>query len=152
LFKLESSLSDLLSRTAKADLEAHSAREQLEKLSKTAAGDLKDSLEKRNKELSAILTAEENPSGHEDEPGLDEVAEQALGLYGQVGQVDAAPTGAQQNAGTHVAGEAKEVLERWERFKNSALPALNQKLDGARLPRIDLERRPETMPEGGDEE
>jgi photosystem II stability/assembly factor-like uncharacterized protein len=152
LFKLESSLSESLSRSAKADLEAHSAREQIEKLSKTAPGGLKDALEKQDKELSDLLSGGEKSDHKEERPGLDEVAEQTLGLYGQVGQADAAPTAAQQKAGERAGAEVKEALERWERVKSSSLPALNRKLTDAQLPPIDLERKPETMPEGGDEE
>jgi hypothetical protein len=69
-----------------------------------------------------------------------------------VGQADAAPTAAQQSAGQHVASEAREVAERWERMKSSSLPALNRKLNAAGLPTINLERKPENMPEGGDED
>jgi photosystem II stability/assembly factor-like uncharacterized protein len=152
LFKLESSLSESLSRSAKADLEAHSAREQIDKLSKNADAELKDSLEKQGKEISALLSADEKSANQKEEAGLDEVAGETLGLYGQVGQVDAAPTAAQQNAGAHLSEEVREAVERWERLKSSSLPALNRKLNDAHLPPIDLDRRPETMPEGGDEE
>jgi photosystem II stability/assembly factor-like uncharacterized protein len=152
LFKLESGLSDAVSRSAKADLEAHSAREQIEKLSKNATAEMKNALETQDKELSALVSGAEKSGGKEGEPGLDEVAEQASGLYGQVGQVDAVPTAAQQKAGEHVGEEVKEAVARWERVKSSSLPALNRKLGDAHLPAIDLERRPETMPEGGDEE
>jgi len=68
-----------------------------------------------------------------------------------VGQADAAPTAAQQKAGEHIAAESKEVLERWERIK-AFLLALNRKLAAAGLPPINLERKPENMPEGGDED
>jgi hypothetical protein len=54
--------------------------------------------------------------------------------------------------GAHLGKEASEAAQRWERMKNSALPALNRKLNGAQMAPIDLERRPETMPEGGDED
>ncbi len=37
-------------------------------------------------------------------------------------------------------------------MKKSALAALNRRLNDGHLPSIDLERRPETMPEGGDED
>ncbi len=166
MFKLESSLSDLVSRSARADLEAHSAREQVEKLAKSASGELKDSLEKQEKELAALMSGEEQSSSRAEEPGLppprhgpvagdrglDDTAEAALGLYGQIGQVDAAPTAAQQTAGEHLGEEVKAAVGRWERLKDASLPELNRRLNDAHLPAIDLERRPETMPAGGDEE
>ena len=151
-FKLESRLAGALTESAKADLEAHSAREQIGKLTKDAAADTKESLEKQDKELEALLSGKEKSAGSEGEPGLDDVAEEASGLYGQVGQADAAPTAAQQSAGEHIAMEAKEVAEKWQRVKSTSLPALNRKLSAAGLPAINLERKPENMPEGGDED
>jgi hypothetical protein len=152
LFKLQSSLSAAVTSSGKADLEAHSAQEQIEKLLKNAATELKDPLEKQGKEISSLLEGHEKSTNSEEEPGLDEVASEVLGLYEQVGQADASPTEAQQSMGAHIGKEAGEAVQRWERMKNSALPALNRKLNGSQLPVIDLERRPETMPEGGDED
>ncbi len=152
LFRLESRLAAVLTGSAKADLEAHSAREQIEKLKTNAAADMKESLEKQDQELGALLSGKEKSAGREGEPGLDDVAEEVAGLYGQVGQADAAPTAAQQAAGEHLAAESEEVLEHWERMKSISLPALNRKLTAAGMPAINLERKPENMPEGGDED
>jgi photosystem II stability/assembly factor-like uncharacterized protein len=152
LFALESGLSEALSSSAKADLEAHSMREQIEKLLQSAPAELKETLKKQDKDVEALQSGKEKTATIEAEPGLDEVAGEAAELYGQVGQADAAPTAAQQRAGDHVVDEAREVVARWERLKNSSLPALNRKLSHANLPAINLERRPETMPEGGDED
>ena len=152
LFQLESRLASVLTNSAQADLEAHSAREQIKKLARNAGADTKESLEKQDKALEALLSGKEKAGGGDEEPGLDDVAEEAAGLYGQVGQADAAPTAAQQKAGEHIAAQSKEVLEKWERIKNTSLPALNRKLNAAGLPAINLERKPENMPEGGDED
>jgi hypothetical protein len=152
LFKLQSSLSAAMASSGKADLEAHSALEQIKKLLGDAAAELKEPLEKQDKEISTLLNGQEKSKSSEEEPGLDEVAGQVLGLYEQVGQADASPTAAQQNAGAHLGKEVGEAVERWERIKKSALPALNRKLNDTHLPSIDLERQPETMPEGGDED
>ena len=151
LFRLESQLSEVVTSSAKADLEAHSAREQIEKLAKAASSDTKESLEAEGKALDGLLDGADKAAG-EKEPGLDDVAEEAGGLYGQVGQADAAPTAAQQGAGEHIAAESKEVVGKWEKMKTSAFPALNRKLTAAGLPAISLEQRPENMPEGGDED
>jgi cysteinyl-tRNA synthetase len=152
LFRLQSNLSQSVNRSAKADLEAHSAREQIQKLASNAAAELKDPLEKQAKAIAALLDAQEKSANSEEQPGLDDVADEALGLYEQVGQADAAPTAAQQSSSEHVGRETAQAVERWEQMKNSSLPALNRKLGEAHLPAIDLERRPETMPEGGDED
>jgi hypothetical protein len=152
MFRLESQLAGVLNDSAKADLEAHSAREQIEKLQKSAAADTRESLEKQDKALEELLKGKEKSAGGEAEPGLDDVAEEAGGLYGEVGRADAAPTTAQQQAGAHIAAESKEVLEKWERVKSTSLPALNRKLSAAGLAPINLERKPDNMPEGGDED
>jgi hypothetical protein len=152
LFRVESQLAGLVNDSARAALEAHSAREQIEKLTKNASADTKESLESQGKALDALLKGKEKSSGGEAEPGLDDVAGEAAGLYAQVGQADAAPTAAQREGAEHVSAESKGVLGRWEKIKSTSLPALNHKLTAAGLPAIDLERQPEDMPEGGDED
>jgi hypothetical protein len=152
LFKIESGLADTVSSSAKAALEAHSMHEQIEKLAKSAQAEMKESLEKQDKELGAVMDGKEKTANSAGEPGLDDVSGEAARLYAEVGQVDAAPTAAQQNAGTHVSGEAREAVERWQQLKKTALPELNRKLRAAHMPTIDLEVQPVDMPEGGDEE
>ncbi len=152
LFKTESQLADAVTRSAEADLEAHSIREQIAKLSKTATGDVKDALEKQDKDLSGMLNGKEKAPGVEEEAGLDEVTGHAQGLYAQVGQADAAPTVAQQKAAEKAAAELNEVMGKWARMKSAAIPELNRRLSGAGMETIHPERRPETMPEGGDED
>jgi hypothetical protein len=44
------------------------------------------------------------------------------------------------------------VLAKWKSLKSSTLPLLNQKLQAAHLPALDLEERPENMPQSGDED
>jgi hypothetical protein len=152
LFQLESRLAAILTDSAKADLEAHSAREQIEKLSQKAAAEARQPLESQDKELEGLLNGKEKSAAHEGQPGLDDVASEAQELYGQVGQADAAPTSAQQADSAQLATESKEVLARWQRIKTTSLPALNGKLGAAGLPAIDLNRQPENMPQGGDED
>jgi len=152
LFKLEYQLSGFVSSSASAALEAHSIREQIEKLSASASPELKETLEKQDKDLSALLSGKERSAGEEEEPGLDEVAGEAASLYTQVGMADALPTPIQQKSTEHLSKELSEVLEQWEKMKNSAIPHLNQKLNALHLPVINLEQMPESMPESGDED
>ncbi len=152
LFSLEYKLAGMVNSSAEAALQAHSIREQIEKVSKSASPELKESLEKSDKELAALLSGEKKSAGTEEEPGLDEVAGEVAGLYTQVGQVDAAPTDAQQAASRHVGEELEEVDKKWEKLKVSAIPALNRKLNGAHLPELNLEKKPDSMPESGDED
>jgi hypothetical protein len=152
MFGAQMRLADMVSKSATASLEAHSALEQLEVLSKSAQGTVKGSIEAADKELAEVLSGRAKPSGGEAEPGLDDVAGESAGLYAQVGMADAAPTAAQVKAADHAGEEATDALKRWERVKESSIPALNRQLQGAHLPVLNLEQKPENMPESGDED
>jgi hypothetical protein len=80
------------------------------------------------------------------------MAEASAGLYDQVGLADASPTAAQLKAADHASEELTEVLNRWQQFKTVSIPALNRQLDAAHLPSLNLEQKPQTMPDGGDED
>ena len=149
LFKAEYELYGSVSSSAKAALEAHSAREQIEKDSQNATADLKTNLEQREKQINELLNGSEKPG--ESEPGLDGVAGEVSGIYTEVGQADAAPTAAQQAAAARLSEESREVVRKWESFK-STIHDLNLKLSAAHLPAIDLQQAPAFMPESGDED
>jgi hypothetical protein len=142
----------MVASSASAALEAHSAREQLDGLSKNAAPAVKEGIEKVDKELSVLLTGVPRPAGGEEQPGLDGVSAELGALYEQIGMADAAPTAAQLKAADHAGEEWSEVLKHWERTKGSSIPALNRQLEAAHLPLLNLETQPQTMPDGGDED
>ena len=180
LFTLETSLATMVSRSAAASLQAHAVREQLEKLPQGTPSTSKS--EALDRSLKALLEgqdatgpakqpapgpgkqeaagpAKQAATGpgkqagiEEPAPGLDELVTETGSLYTQVGQADAAPTAAQQQAVAHAAEELSEVLRKWDNLRSSAVPALNQQLLGAHLPPLNLEQKPETMPESGDED
>ena len=152
LHTTESKLAGLTSTCAEAALEAHSLREQIAKLTKDAPAGLKASLDQSDKQLEALLEGKEKSPGSEEVPGLDDIAGEDAGLYSQVGQVDAAPTAAQQKAALHANEETEEAMRSWNRWKQGELPKLNGELTAAHLSLLNLEQRPETMPEGGDED
>jgi hypothetical protein len=152
LHTAESKLAALTSSSAEASLEAHSLREQIAKLEKNAPDALKASLDASDKQLQALLDGKPKSTASEEVPGLDDVSGEDAGLYGQVGQVDAAPTVAQQRAAAHASEETEEALRRWNKWKGDSLPKLNGQLTAAHLSQLNLQQRPETMPEGGDED
>jgi hypothetical protein len=156
LFTLESKLAASVNSSAEAALEAHSIREQIDKLVKstepTVPAPVKEELEKLEKQLGALLNGAEKPDAPEAVPGLDDLAGQASSLYSQVGQSDAAPTSAQEQASDHLVSELAELLPAWERLKTSSIPNANRQLEGAHLPSLRLDQKPDTMPEGGDED
>jgi hypothetical protein len=152
LHTAESKLAALTSSSAEAALQAHSLREQIAKLAKDAPAAVKASLDESDKQLAALLAGKEKPAASAEVAGLDDVSGEDGELYEQVGQVDAAPTAAQQKAAAHAAEETEEALRSWNRWKDGSLPKLNSQLTAAHLPQLNLQQRPETMPEGGDED
>jgi photosystem II stability/assembly factor-like uncharacterized protein len=152
LNELENKLAELVSSSSAAALEAHSVREQIEKMPATVPDAVKAAMEKTDKELGEVLNGKEKPGGGESEPGLDGVSGEAGSLYGQVGMADAAPTAAQRQAAERVAKEAPEAVRNWDRLKSGDIADLNRQLKGAGLPELNLNKSPEDMPEGGDED
>jgi hypothetical protein len=152
LFAAQVKLAAMVSKSATASLEAHSAREQLDALSKSAQPVVKDAIETLDKELAGVLSGGAAVAGGEAEPGLDEVAGESEALYEQVGMADAAPTAAQMKAADHESEELVEAFARWEKAKTSSIPALNHQLEGEHLSPINLEQKPESMPDSGDED
>jgi photosystem II stability/assembly factor-like uncharacterized protein len=152
LFDAQMKLAALLTKSASASLEVHSAREQLDALGKTAPAALKDTIEALDKQLAGVLSGRAKPAAGEPEPGIDEVAGESAALYEQVGMADAAPTTAQMKAADHAGEEVTEALKRWEHAKESAIPALNRQLEGAHLPTLNLKQKPQSMPDSGDED
>jgi len=148
----ESKLAALTSSSSEAALEAHSLREQIGRLTKDAPPALKASLGESDKQLQALLDGKEKSATSEEVPGLDDVSGEDSGLYVQVGQVDTAPTVAQQKAAAHATEETEEALRSWNKWKAGSLPKMNSQLTAAHLSQLDLQQRPETMPEGGDED
>jgi len=152
MFAEQSKLAGMVTKGSSASLQVHSAREQLETLEKTAEPSIKEAIEKVDKELGELLSGRRNLGGGEAEPGLDDAAAEASGLYQQVGSSDAAPTTVQVKATEHAGEELAEALKRWERTKVISLPALNRQLEGAHLPQVNLAELPQNMPDTGDED
>ena len=148
----ETELAELMTASAKAALEAHSAREQVEKRMPGAAAEVKKPLQSLDDALNALLNGKEGADGAKEAPGLDDLAGEAQGLYTQVGQADAAPTQAQEAARKHLAAEWHEVQAKWEPLKNAQIPSVNRTLRERQLKEIDLALQPTEMPASGDED
>ena len=152
LLLAQTKLAATLSKSSEASLEAHSIREQLQKIDAGSKPELKDALASFEKELGGLLSGSRTPAGVEERPGLDGLAGEAGGLYGEVGGADAAPTAALNKAVEHTGEEAAEVLRGWDQFKSKSLTAMNSKLRAAGLPAINLQEKPLDMPDSGDED
>ena len=156
LFALEIKLAASVTRSAEADLEAHSIREQVDKLSKSTEppvpAAVKEQLEKLDKQIGLLLGGSPQSGTTEATPGLDDVAGETASLYGQVGQADAPPTSAQEQASAHAMSELDEVLPAWGKIKSTSIPEMNRQLQAAHLPGLDADEKPDSMPESGDED
>ncbi len=137
-----------LDAVSKADLEAHSASEQL--LQSAAAGTPSPEIERYTALLRSLLDGAD--AAKKDQPSLDEVAGDASELYVMLQQADAAPTAAQLTAVAEVRSDAAQVLPAWENFKQTQLPALNHLLRTNHQASINLNVQPANMPEHGDED
>ncbi len=169
LHTAETRLAALVTSTSAAALEAHSLREQIARLARTAAAPLKSSLEASAKQLSEIIEGTpaavppaaptpgksegtRPPKSPEQVPGLDDISGESSALYTQIGQSDAAPTAAQLRATAHAAEESEDSLRAWNRWRSTALPTLNQQLHAAHLDPLNPARQPSSMPQSGDED
>jgi hypothetical protein len=142
----------MTSASSEATLQVHALREQIAKLLASQASmpaPLKQSLQAMDKELAGLLAGGQ---GDQKEGGLDDVAGKAGALYLQVGQADATPTLAQQQAADHTEEELAGSFRYWEAVKATSIPDIDRQLREAHLPELSLQKKPETMPEGGDED
>ncbi|MGA8111925.1 MAG: glycoside hydrolase [Acidobacteriaceae bacterium] len=147
---------DALDSAAKADLAAHAVEEQLE-----AAGAADANLQSQLAPISAALKVvlqgsrrgRGEASGAEtNRPGIDEVTGEVGQVYGGLEQSDNPPTEALLKAAQNAEAEARAATPAWEDFKAKQLPALNEILTKAGKPAIDLNKEPDNMPGGGDED
>jgi photosystem II stability/assembly factor-like uncharacterized protein len=142
-FQMETRLAASMTRSATADNEARSVREQLEKLSANAGGALSDSLKAFSKKVNDVYKGPEESSGTEaPKPSLKKVNGDIYTLYTQVDRADVPPTPAQAAAAAEFERQLPPLLKAWEEIKTAALPPLNRQLSAAGLEEI----RPELKP------
>jgi hypothetical protein len=147
-----------LDALAKADLEAHSLMEQISVPENASAENaspenapLTPGLAPYSRALKLLLDGTKE-AGEKGRPGMDDVNGEATQLYGQLQQADAAPTKALLDAAAHNQEEGEEAVRGWEEFQQKQLPAINEQLRNAHRPAVNLNQRPGSMPEGGDED
>ncbi len=150
-YQMETRLADLLNQNSMAVEEAESVRNALAALLDKAPSATHDSIQQLQAKLAAILGGGGAPPNSADTT-LKQVNGQIAALYGQVWQVDAAPTAAQTDATASVERDAKSVKGRWDAFKSSELPALNRALREHNLPEINSDLKSHRVETGLDEE
>jgi photosystem II stability/assembly factor-like uncharacterized protein len=150
-FQAESQLASMMTESTKAILQATSIREQLKKLAGEASA--KETIDSLEKKLSALLGT---PAGFLAPPTTDLTLTRISGaagtLYQQVWQVDVAPTSSQIEAFTTTQHESADVMQRWQQFLQSDLPAANRSLHDAHVPEIKPDSKIDFDQSQGDEE
>ena len=136
-FRAEVKLASIMNEFSPAVLQGGSIREQAAKLLPQASGKTKEAIEAFNKKLGAVL----GTSGGFFAPPPEEVTVtrvngQASALYGQVWQVDAEPTVAQDAAIAAVGRDSADALKRWKDLKTADLPALNRVLQKSKMAEV----------------
>jgi hypothetical protein len=151
-FQAETKLAGLLSQTSQAIQQANSIDSQLKRQSdqlKTAG----EAVQTFQSDLAAVLGSA--PSFAAPDAGEATVIRangHASTLYGQVWQVDAAPTSSKVEAIAAAERETLAVIKRWNQLRKEALPELNRKLREANLPEVQLETNLQFEAPLGDEE
>lgn len=150
-FEAETRLAATMSESTEALLQGGSIRDQLGKVPAEKTGAV--NVEPYQKKLGALLG---NQGGFFAPPSPDvtlgRVSGQAGTLYQQIWQADAAPTSSQADALTSIERDSADVMKRWNEFKKTDLPALNQLLHQAQVPEIQIETDLHHDEPQGDEE
>jgi photosystem II stability/assembly factor-like uncharacterized protein len=154
MFQTQTRLADIFSRSTTALLQARSAREQLEKLSGKPGAGLNEALNALKDKVVTLLdghmVAEAGPAP---EVTLSRVNANVSALYSEVDRADAAPTAAQVKAVAEIDRDFSAMLKQWDEIRKTSIPALNLRLNDARLPEIVIETNPRAAEEShGDEE
>jgi photosystem II stability/assembly factor-like uncharacterized protein len=151
-FQAETQLASLVSQTSQVVQQENSIDSQVKKQSEQlkAAGEM---IQTFQSDLTALLgSARSFAATDAGEPTLMRANGHATTLYGQVWQVDAAPTLAQIEAIAAAEHETAAVMKRWNTFRKEALPELNRKLRESNLPEIQVESNLHVDEPLGDEE
>ena len=151
LHNAEDAMAAALSSIAKADLEAHSVQEQLNAPENASVA---AQLGPYRKELKKLIEGrgDKEAQSADSLPGLDEVNGEATGLYNNFDQSDQPPTAALLDASKQVENKVNEVVPGWQSFEAKQLPVIDQMLQKAGRPGVNLAKPPTNMPETGDED
>jgi len=152
-FQTERKLASMLDQTSKAVAQAASIREQLRKITQQSSGASLDAVKNFENKLAEVSGAPGgSPAPPSQAPALSRVNGDAETLYGQVWQVDAAPTTAQTQATASSEHDVSQAMQRWESLKSTDLATLNRALHDANLPEVKIESDPHYAETGMDEE
>ncbi|MGA7615195.1 MAG: glycoside hydrolase, partial [Thermoanaerobaculia bacterium] len=125
-YGIEHRLAGLMAESTRATAAARSIREQIAKLTPRAKGAVAKDLAAVDQKVKVILEGPpKEQKGTSTAPILGQLQGTAGQLYGQIGQVDAAPTAAQREAAATVQRDLRIALDNWTAFEKGDLAALN---------------------------
>lgn len=146
--KAQVKMAATLDEISKADLEAHAA---LEQMSDAANAAVSAQLAPFVKQLNELLEGKKE-KGSQEQGGLDDVSGEAATIYGLLDQSDEPLTQALVQTAAQVEKESDEAQEQWRAFVAKQAPEINRVLRQGGRPELNLEKAPENMPSGGDED
>jgi photosystem II stability/assembly factor-like uncharacterized protein len=126
-------LAEAFDESTAALLESRSLRAQLKELSAKGDGPLSEQMHLLDTHISELV---ESAKGEPARRGLEQLNDDAAGLYGQINGVDAVPTAVQLEETGRVDAEWQALEPKWRRLHDVDVPAVNRALAKARLPRI----------------
>ncbi|MDP9160368.1 MAG: glycoside hydrolase [Acidobacteriota bacterium] len=140
-------LSEMLSHSSEAVLQARSVQSQLQKLSlqKNNSASLKATLEAAIHSINNLL--EKAADANTPERALDPLNNDITTLYGILSAADAQPTKAVLQAIGAADSNLATDVKQWEQFKSMEMPDLNRRLRAAGLSEIQL--NPGLLPDDG---
>ncbi|MGH9744675.1 MAG: glycoside hydrolase, partial [Candidatus Acidiferrales bacterium] len=156
-FQMQTSLANMMTHSSEAVVQARSLHEQIEKLSSSASGSTKETIESLDKKISDLLgaapaPAAQKPAGLAPEPTLTHVAGDIAPLYAEVDRADVAPTPAQAQALAAIERDFGAAIKRWDALKATDIPALNRQLKSASLPELSADSHLTPVEEPGSDE
>lgn len=141
-FNLATRLSSMLSESSRAVMQAHSILEQTKAASGRATGEVLESVQSLEKEVSG-LSEKSDPQGTmpspELRPTLGNLNADIATLYGIADKADAAPTSALIQSTDASEHELTVVMRQWNELMAKNLADLNRQLRAANLPAINPE-------------
>ena len=151
MFQLQERLASVMTQSSKDVLQARAAHEQLQKLTPQASGSLAEAISSLDKKVAELLGggggffAPPSPK-----PTLGRANGEAATIYAEVGRADATPTAAQLSAALDTEKTFAAISSQWKKLMSVDLPALNKRLQEAKLPEIRMESKSSEDDESGD--
>ena len=139
-FAQQMHLSEMLTRSSQAVLQARTIQNQLKDLaSRNSSGSLKDALDAATHSLGGILEKAPETDSAAPQRALEPLNNDIATLYGILSAADGQPSKAALEAIGTADNELLTRMKQWEQFKTVELPELNRKLRAANTPEIRLD-------------